>query len=35
MAGVDRQLDAAIRLLKQEVEAEKKKQQPAKLKYAR
>jgi tricorn protease len=35
IAGVDRQLDAAIRTLKEEVEAEKKKQQPVRLNYAR
>ena len=33
--GLDRQLEAAIRALKEEVEAEKKKQLPVKLNYAR
>ena len=35
VAGVDRQLDAAVRLLKEEVEAEKKRQPPVHLNYAR
>lgn len=35
VAGADRQLDAAIRVLKQEVEDEKKAQLPVRLNYAR
>ena len=34
-AGLDRQLEAAIGVLKEEVEAEKRKQRPVKLNYAR
>ena len=35
VAGADRQLDAAIRALKEEVEAKKKQQPPVRLNYAR
>jgi C-terminal processing protease CtpA/Prc len=34
-AGRDRQLDAALEVLKQEVAREKQNQQPVKLRYAR